>query len=206
MRSVRHRTAAFVLALALGAPALAACGGNEETPEAAAAADLQEALVDQLAGRTAEAKKAYEDILADQPGNKVALYNLGLIAQNAGDLVEAEAKYRAAIAQDAAYTPALFNLAIIRTSQGGAEGKQEAIDLYRKVIAATPNDAASHLNIAFLFLETGDDAAAQREFRLAVKLDPSLASRISRDQSPVGTAPSTSGGSAGAASPAPSPS
>jgi tetratricopeptide (TPR) repeat protein len=198
MHRSRRRIATLVVASALAIPMLSACG-DDESPAVKTAGTLQEALADQLAGRDDEAAAAYTGILKEDPSNKVALYNLGLLAQNEGDLVEAEAKYRAALAADAAYTPALFNLAIIRTSQGGAEGKKEAIELYRKVIAATPDDAGSHLNLGFLVLEAGDDATAQREFATAVRLQPDLAQRISPDQSPLGKGSST-------ASTAPSPS
>jgi tetratricopeptide (TPR) repeat protein len=66
---------------------------------------------------------------------------------------------------------ALFNLAIVRTSAGAS---QEAIVLYRQVIAVDPNYAAAHFNLGLLLRQLGQTADAQQELATAQRLDPKL--------------------------------
>jgi tetratricopeptide (TPR) repeat protein/transglutaminase-like putative cysteine protease len=61
------------------------------------------------------------------------------------------------------------------------EGKvKEALASYRALIAANPNAAVHHLQVANVLLQAGMGEAARNEARLAVKLDPSsaLAERV----------------------------
>ena len=66
---------------------------------------------------------------------------------------------------------ALFNLAIVRTSVGAP---QDAIALYRQVIAVDPNYAPAHFNLGLLLRAAGDTAGAQQELATAQRLDPKL--------------------------------
>jgi Flp pilus assembly protein TadD len=66
-------------------------------------------------------------------------------------------------------------LAILRV---GAGANQEAVELYRRVIAAAPENAGAHLNLGFALRSMGRDEEAEAELRRAVELDPRLASRI----------------------------
>jgi tetratricopeptide (TPR) repeat protein/transglutaminase-like putative cysteine protease len=61
------------------------------------------------------------------------------------------------------------------------EGKvKEALASYRALIAANPNSAVHHLQLANVLMQAGMGEAARNEARLAVKLDPSsaLAERV----------------------------
>ena len=56
------------------------------------------------------------------------------------------------------------------------QGKvKEALDSYRSLVAANPNDAVHHLQVARVLLEAGMGEAARSEARTAVKLDPNSA-------------------------------
>lgn len=123
------------------------------------------------------ARRSFLSAIARDPDSAAAHYNLGLIMQ----LVDqnpagAEAQYRKAIDAQPDFTSALFNLAVLRAQ---ADATEEAIDLYRRTIAADPQHAAAHLNLGFL-LQKIDPASpeAQAEFARAVELDPSLANRV----------------------------
>jgi Flp pilus assembly protein TadD len=69
----------------------------------------------------------------------------------------------------------MFNLAILLTGTGQTD---EALDLYRAVTALQPDNAAAHLNLGFLLLDTGERKEGKAELDQAVALDPTLASRI----------------------------
>ena len=161
--------AGLALALALGA-----CGGAPQTDAQQANDLLAAGLKAQAAGHNAEAADDYRKVLAHDPRNAFAYYDLGVIAQQAGNNTEAEADYRAALQFKPEFDSALFNLAIIRT----AVAPQEAVDLYQHVIRLKPNNASAHLNLGFVFHTMGKDADAQTEFRAAIALDPKLTSRI----------------------------
>ena len=73
----------------------------------------------QVGGKADQAIATYQKVLKQDPSNKVALYNLGVIDHMAGRNANAEKNYRAALVSDPNFGPALFNLAILRTSGGG---------------------------------------------------------------------------------------
>ena len=55
------------------------------------------------------------------------------------------------------------------------DGKvKEALESYRGLVAANPNDPVHHLQVARVLLEAGMGEAARAEARQAVKLGPEL--------------------------------
>jgi tetratricopeptide (TPR) repeat protein len=162
--------------------ALSACGSNSKgaspapsaADETSAAALLSKALREHVAGNSAQAQKDYEAVIQNDPRNKFAFYNLGLIAQTQNRASDAEDKYRLALTIDSAYEPALYNLAILRANAGDTAG---AIDLYRRAIAAKPKDASAHFNLGLLLRRAKQTLDGDVEIRAAVKLDPSLAGK-----------------------------
>jgi len=151
---------------------MSACGAANA---AAPAPDpLAAGLKAQLEGRTDEATKDYQLLLQKDPHNKYAYYNLGLIDQLAGRPDAAELKYRSALQTDPNFAPALYNLAILRT----ASAPQEAVDLYRHVIALRPGDPSAHLNLGYVLLSLKQQAEAKTELDRAVVLNPALAANV----------------------------
>ena len=108
-----------------------------------------------------------------------------MIAQTQQRDVEAENYYRQSLETDPVYAPSLYNLAIIRENAGSMD---EAAGLYREVIEIQPDNAAAHLNLGLLLLAQGQTALANAELTTAIKLDPTLTSRI---PSPTPTAAPT---------------
>lgn len=143
--------------------------------DATAAELLDRAIGAHIEGRLADAAELYREVLLEEPGNKFAHYNLGLLAQNEGRLADAEASYRIALQTDPQYVPALFNLAIIRYDAGDY---REAVDLYRLVLSVQPDNAPAHLNLGYALIAFGQEAAGRAEIAEAGALDPSLAGAI----------------------------
>jgi tetratricopeptide (TPR) repeat protein len=149
---------------------LVACGDTTApTPEAQL---LTAGLAAQTEGHTQSAITYFRQVLAQDPGNKYALYDLGLIYQQQGNTTTAAAQYRAALLSDPNYVPALFNLAIVRTK----EAPYESIDLYRHVVALQPSYAEAHLNLGYVLRSVGQVAEGNAEIAKAVALKPSLSS------------------------------
>lgn len=183
--------------------AMAGCDGDGEGEGERADEILQLGLEAQAAGDLATAEDAYLRVIQLDPQNKFAYYNLGVIDQGQGDLQGAERHYRTTLGLDPDFVPALFNLAILRTEAGFAD---EAVNLYEHLIEVTPLEtaspedirlvAAAHLNLGFLLIEQGHERRGQKELAEAIRLDPTLESRIDPETS--GEVPVS-----GSASPAP---
>jgi len=114
------------------------------------------------------------------PRNAQAHFFLGLIMQVVDDNpAGAEAQYRTAIDVEPTHARALFNLGVLRSRAGS---KAEAIDLYRRAVAANDRLAGAHLNLGLLLREADPSSTeAVLELQRAVVLDSSLASRIPDD-------------------------
>lgn len=147
---------------------------NQQQVSPSPGALLSAGLAAQLAGRNSEAVADYQKVLAKDPTNYWAFYNLGVMDQLGNRPASAEANYRRALALNPDFVPALYNLAILRSSVAPAEAE----NLYRHAIAVQPTSATSHLNLGFLLIREGKKTEGQTELQTAVKLDPSLASRV----------------------------
>ena len=139
-----------------------ACTSKSDTQ--LASDSLQNGLEAQASGMLDQAATDYSDCIKHDPGNKFCLYDLGTVDPN--------------------YAPAIFNLAILR-AQAGASA--EAIGLYREYVKLMPKDAAGHLNIGLLLIQTGDTTEGNAQVAQALALDPSLKSRLA---SPSSASPS----------------
>lgn len=152
---------------ASAAPSASATSTQAATPPAAQA--VEAGLTKHVKGDLDGAKADYVRALESEPGNVLALYNLGLIAQTQGNDTEAEQRYRTVLAVDVEYQPAVFNLAIIRKAANDLVGAEE---LYRQAIKLRPGDAGAHLNLGLLLRETGRQTLGDAEVAIALKLNP----------------------------------
>jgi tetratricopeptide (TPR) repeat protein len=178
----------LVLVLVIGVALFARSRNDGGTEQEQAQEAVNEGLAAHEAGDLQAAEDAYRRALELDPQNQFAYYNLGVIRQAQGDLEDAETNYRIAVGIDPDFAAALFNLAIIRADAGAAE---EAIGLYEHIVEVTPIEdadpatvrlvAAAHLNLGFLLIDQGDEAAGQAELDEAVRLDPTLEERIGSD-------------------------
>jgi Tfp pilus assembly protein PilF len=176
MRQVgKGRFGAWMVGLAVGGClVLSACGATAKTEAQVATDELNAGLAAQRQGKNDEAAQHYHNVLAHDPRNQYAYYDLGLIDQNASRGPQAEQEYRQALQIDPNMTGALFNLAIIVTPTDPAQ----AVQLYQKVIQLQPRNAAAHLNLGFVYRDQGKADQAKAEFATATALDPALKSRI----------------------------
>lgn len=191
-----HRSparAAPVLASLVACFALSCCssdggggGGADDAPSATAsdttssdssqgavaeAAQLvQQGLDELMAGNDDAAVSSFEEALVLDPDNHFALYNLGVVAQGAGDDEAALDYYDDAVAAQPDYVPALYNKAILVES----DDIQQAIDLYRIVLALDDSNARAHLRLGMALFQVGDTEGAELHLGRAIELDPSV--------------------------------
>lgn len=184
--AVTSMTAALSLTLLLSG-----CSGDDAKPAPDAAPTgnpgqlLDAGLKAQAQGNNDAAKRTYEALVAKDPNNKLAYYNLGVIAQQAGDDAEAEKQFRKTVELDPKYGPALYNLAILVDKTGRS---QEAVNLYAKAVEANPNDASAHFNLGLLLQRLGRTEQGIKEINTAIKLNPELKAPIT----PASAQPSAS--------------
>jgi tetratricopeptide (TPR) repeat protein len=118
----------------------------------------------------AGATTTFQDVLAINPGNVYALYNLGVIDQTAGNSPEAIGYYKMAIRVSPKYTPAMYNMAILLEKPD----PRQALALYQRIVVINPQASTAYLRMAFVQAELGDHSAAQVSYAKAIAIDPSL--------------------------------
>jgi len=167
---------------------LAGCGGHSHpaaspptTPTTAATATSQTDLTDRLVAtginqaqsrEFAQAQITFQDVLTIDPTNLYAWYNLGLIAQTENDPSRAIVDYQHALKTDPEYTPAMYNEAIaLEPTQ-----RQEALSLYKQIVAINPKAATAYLRMSLLYAQMGDKAEAASARAKAIALEPQLGS------------------------------
>lgn len=183
--SLRRLCAAFLPAVVVSAVLLtASCSGSDDpdtkgsessestAPDAPdAAATLVEQGIQQLTnGKDVAAKTTFENVLALDPENLYAWYNLGLIAQRAGDNEEAVERYDHALVIQPDYTPALYNKAILLETTG----LDQSIQLYRQVIGIDDQMAAAYMRLGFALLHLGETEEGEGFLEQGIALDPAM--------------------------------
>lgn len=188
----RHALAGLILAvpLLLGAACSSDDSSGDRDQEGAASKDAasasptavssEQARVNALiatglqqieAQQYADAAATFDQVLALDPRNTYATYNLGYLAQVQGDAATAIQQYAATLAEDKEFAPALYNLAILTESSDlGA-----AVELYRRDLAVKPDDAPAYMRLGFALQHLGEDKEGERMLAKGIALDPSLA-------------------------------
>jgi tetratricopeptide (TPR) repeat protein len=114
-----------------------------------------------------EARHAYEQALALDPGLADAHVNLGRLHHAAGEATRAETHYRAAIQHAPGDAIAHFNLGGLLDELGRSD---EAIASYHRALAADPDFADAHYNLGLLFDALGRRPAAMTHLKAARRL------------------------------------
>jgi tetratricopeptide (TPR) repeat protein len=181
-RRVRSPVIAFLMLTAL---ALTGCGsgrsGGASSRQSSSAASAQSAsnsaaaligtgIAQANAKHYQQAETTFRNVLVISPRNKLAWYNLGLLAQIQNKSAAAITDYSRALSVDPKYTPAMYNKAILleRTNL------HAALALYQQITSINPKAATAYLRESFVYERLGDKASAKQARAHAVALDRSL--------------------------------
>ena len=157
----------LAVSVAAGATATVNAGHSDVTRVAAQLqVGIQRANQKDWAGATT----TFQDVLAINPGNVYALYNLGVVDQTQGDSAAAIGFYDKALAVSKTYTPAMYNKAILLEKPD----PQRALGLYQQIVSINPQASTAYLRMAFVQAELGDSSAAQVSYAKAIAINPSL--------------------------------
>jgi tetratricopeptide (TPR) repeat protein len=116
------------------------------------------------------ATTSFQKVLAVNPSNVYANYDLGWIAESTGHSTAAISDYKKAIAANPKYTPAMYNEAILLESSH----PQQAIAVYQKIVSINPKASSAYLRMAVVQAEQGNMTEAKANDAKAVSIDPSL--------------------------------
>ncbi|MEU8586837.1 tetratricopeptide repeat protein [Streptomyces sp. NPDC048664] len=122
----------------------------------------------------ADAKATFHQVLAVDPGSKLAWYNLGVIAQKENREGDARKAYDAALKSDPRFTSALFNKALM-LEKGEPD---EALRLLRRAVAVNPKASTAYFHIGRTLAAQGHDKQAGDAYRHAVEIDPGLRPQV----------------------------
>ncbi len=113
-------------------------------------------------GRTLEARNAYLDLLAREPGHRLALNNLGTLLHATGYRTAARTAYAEAVAHHPDDPMSLVNLGNAMYERGEF---QAALKHYETALRFDPGHAEAHQGLANVLAELGDEDGAQRHRR-----------------------------------------
>jgi tetratricopeptide (TPR) repeat protein len=160
--------------MALGLTMTAAGCSDDSSPgtgKQSAAEVLAAGLAAHEAGRIDEAQRLYEQLLQDDPTNRFALYNLGVIAQGRGDHDAAVERYDAALAVDPKFVSALYNRGVAYESLGRNENAEAD---FGAVLGLDPKHARAMYHLGSLLIARGDAERGIAMVAEATQLEPAL--------------------------------
>jgi tetratricopeptide (TPR) repeat protein len=152
---------------------LTACGSSPSSTSSIDQ-DLTAGIAAQNAGNYAAATQDYNKVLASDPQNATALYDLGDVDQLQNLLPAAKTEYLQALAIDPNFLSAMYNLATIEANGS----PNDARVLYEEIIKLSPRYADAHFNLGYVLIALGQQRAGLNQINIGVRLDPSLASRV----------------------------
>ncbi|HXG58176.1 MAG TPA: tetratricopeptide repeat protein [Thermoanaerobaculia bacterium] len=143
---------------------LAAAAQQPSVADANAPADAAYAQ-----GKSDEALKLYEQVLAKDPQNIHALVRSGMLLSWKGDYAEAVRRYDRALAADPGNSFARMERAKVLS---WARQFPQAIAAFRQILAAEPSNLEAQLGVARVLSWSGDQAQARLEYMKVLERDP----------------------------------
>lgn len=167
------RRLALVLCFALG------CSGASE-PAAHTAADSHyreppatqtvlrgETLLS--SGKHAEAAKAFQQAIVENPEDARAWLDLGLAQEGLGRAKAAEKSYRKATELEPGFAEAYNNLGVLVRESGALN---DAIHILERAVRLKPSLADAQLNLAMAYEDAGQSEQAEEAYLRAIELAP----------------------------------
>jgi tetratricopeptide (TPR) repeat protein len=148
---------------------------TQNAPAPSSRAQFDVAVMLRADGMLAEARAAFEALLAAHPEHLGLISNIGVVAWEQGDFPAAVDYFMRAVALDPQNPIRLRNLATILLH---AKSYDLAAETFRGAAMLAPSDALAHhgLGVALRNLERWDEADSA--LRAAIELDPMLADAI----------------------------
>lgn len=111
----------------------------------------------------------WQETVANQPDDYLALTGMGLALANAGRNQEAIDAYNRSLKVEPRYSKTLNNLGVILGEQGR---HQDAIQFLQEAVRLKPNYAEAHNNFAIELAQTGRELEAIDQFKESLRCSP----------------------------------
>jgi len=121
--------------------------------------------------RYEEAIRAYQKLVAEQPGNARFSNMLGVAYEQNGELGQARGAYQRAAKADPAFADPLNNLG---TTWYQEKKYRKAVRAYLKALQIDPNMAPAYANLGFAYFSDHKYPEAMDSFNKALAIDPSV--------------------------------
>lgn len=132
---------------------------------------MQDGRIAQARGDVHGATRAFDAVLAQQPGHPVALNGLGMLALQAKAYEDARARFFAASSADPHASAILINLATACRHLADADGERAAL---MRALALNATDFIANLRLAQLYERSGAHRDAHQYWQLALGLAAQL--------------------------------
>lgn len=158
--------------------ALACASSPPDPPEVAPrqAASRPEASEDVLRGerllvngRVSEARRLFEQAIADDEEDARAWLDLGLTDEAAGNLRAAREAYQRATEVDPAFAEAFNNLGVLEREAGELD---RAVETLERAVELDPDLTAARFNLGLSYEELGRIDDAEREYQATIEQTP----------------------------------
>lgn len=174
---LEEAVAAWDRAIALQPDFADAAHARSSAREELAQAHLERGIAHMVAGRSDEARSAFEDALRARPGFAAAHFNLGVALLRLGRPDEAFAEHRAATRADPGLAEAHASLGGFLHGTGAAD---EAVAAYHRALALHPSHGVALLNLALLRSGQGDRDGALALACRGARMEPARAEAFAR--------------------------
>jgi tetratricopeptide (TPR) repeat protein len=118
-----------------------------------------------------DALAVFQKAIQADPRFSWPLHNIGRIYMDRHDYEQARVWLERALAVNPDHWRALYNYGV---TNANLQRWPEALSAYRGALAIAPGDARLHANVGWTLMKLGQEAEAERELQIALRLDPSL--------------------------------
>lgn len=122
-------------------------------------------------GKADDAIAEWQELVARDPQNADAHYNLGLAFFSKGDIEKAEAELRAALAVTDNHAPAHSDLGVVLEAKGETD---EAMASWERALAIDPTYTPAHANLARSYAKRRDYDLSVLHYQAAINTEPGL--------------------------------
>ena len=157
------RTFAQIVALSLSLAVCAGCKSDNENSNAGVKG-LSQADADKM-----NSSRSSFDQPGDPPFNVETRFAAGQLAESQNNPGAAIEQYKEALKIDPKHQPSMFRLAVVYTQ---AKAYPQAIEAWKKYIAATNNSARGYSNLGFCYELAGKNAEAEAAYKMGLARDP----------------------------------
>lgn len=132
---------------------------------------LSGALAHHRAGRWSAAMDVYQDVLAEDPTERDALFLKGVWHEVKGELEEASENLRQLVVAHPDFALGWSQYGSVLSRMGELDG---ALAAFSRASELEPNRAEGYVRLAEVYQDRGDAASAMKNFQLATSIDPSF--------------------------------